>query len=120
MNKQEVLRKAEANEGLTVAEVKAYQEMTKPVQHVYGKYGTLAKKYLEEHNVAKYWAIEDIPEYLHGIDKAADRMFEAMYAKLSASDKFKKNGDYLHDLRVETEIRSIIDSEILKEIVYVD
>lgn len=120
MNKQEVLRKAEANEGLTVAEVKAYQEMRKPIQHVYGKYGTLAKKYLEEHNVAKYWAIEDIPEYLHGIDKAADRMFEAMYAKLSASDKFKKNGDYLHDLRVETEIRSIIDSEILKEIVYVD
>ena len=120
MNKQEVLRKVEANEGLTVAEVKAYQEMRKPVQHVYGKYGTLAKKYLEEHNVAKYWAIEDIPEYLHGIDKAADRMFEAMYAKLSASDKFKKNGDYLHDLRVETEIRSIIDSEILKEIVYVD
>ena len=120
MNKQEVLRKAEANEGLTVAEVKAYQEMRKPIQHVYGKYGTLAKKYLEEHNVAKYWAIEDIPEYLHGIDKAADRMFEAMYAKLSASDKFKKNGDYLHDLRVETEIRSIIDSEILKEIVYVE
>ena len=120
MNKQEVLRKAEANEGLTVAEVKAYQEMRKPIQHVYGKYGTLAKKYLEEHNVAKYWAIEDIPEYLHGIDKAADRMFEAMYAKLSASNKFKKNGDYLHDLRVETEIRSIIDSEILKEIVYVD
>lgn len=59
MDKQELLRKVEANEGLTVAEVKAYQEMTKPIQHVYGKYGTLAKKFLEEHNVAKYWAIEN-------------------------------------------------------------
>ena len=119
MNKQEVLRKAEANEGLTVAEVKAYQEMTRPVQHVYGKYGTLAKKYLEEHNVAKYWAIEDIPEYLHGIDKAADRMFEAMYAKLSAAEQYRKTGDFLHDLRIETEIRNRIETEILQEIVYV-
>ena len=120
MNSNEILMKAEAGQGLTVEEIKVYQSLVKPTQHTYGKYGTLAKKYIEEENPGKYWSIEDLPEYLHGIDKAADRMFEAMYAKLSASDKFKKNGDYLHDLRVETEIRSIIDSEILKEIVYVD
>lgn len=120
MNSAEVLRKAEAGEGLTVKEVMLYQKLAKPVKHTYGKYGTLAKKYLEEHNVAKYWTIENLPEYLHGVDAAADRLFNAMYAKLSASEKYKKNGDFLHDLQVETEIRNRIDAEILKEIVYVD
>ena len=54
MNKDEVLRKVEAGEGLTVKEVQVYQRLIKPTKRVYGKYGTLAKKYLEEHNVAKY------------------------------------------------------------------
>ena len=48
MNKDEVLRKAENGEGLTVEEIKLYQSIVKPVKHVYGKYGTLAKIYLEE------------------------------------------------------------------------
>ena len=104
--------------GLTVEEVIEYQKTHPPVKHVYGKYGTLAKKYLEEHNPAKYWTIENLPEYLHGVDRAADRMYEAMYAKLSASEKYKKNGDFLHDLQVETEIRGRIETEILNEIVY--
>ena len=120
MNAQEVLRKAEAGEGLTVAEVKLYQKLVKPEKHVYGKYGTLAKKYMEEHNPAKYWTIDDLPEYLHGIDKAAGEMYDVMYEKLSQSDNYKKNGDFLHDLRIETEIRNRIDTEILNEIVYVD
>ena len=34
MNEQEILRKVEANEGLTVAEVNAYQKMVKHIQHV--------------------------------------------------------------------------------------
>ena len=120
MNAQEVLRKAEAGEGLTVAEVKLYQKLVKPKKHVYGKYGTLAKKYMEEHNPAKYWTIDDLPEYLHEIDKAAGEMYDVMYEKLSQSDNYKKNGDFLHDLRIETEIRNRIDTEILNEIVYVD
>ena len=45
MNKAEVIAKAERGEGLTVKEVKIYQESVKPVKHTYGKYGTLAKKY---------------------------------------------------------------------------
>ena len=44
MNKAKVMRKAEAGEGLTVAEIKVYQKAVKPERHVYGKYGTLAKK----------------------------------------------------------------------------
>ena len=43
MNKAKVMRKAEAGEGLTVAEIKVYQKTVKPEKHVYGKYGTLAK-----------------------------------------------------------------------------
>ena len=43
-------------------------------KELYGKYGTLAKKYLEEHEPARYWALgKDLPEYLHGIDRQAGR-----------------------------------------------
>ena len=119
MNKDEVLRKAEAGEGLTVEEVKLYQSIVKPVKHVYGKYGTLAKKYLEEHNPAKYWTIENLPEYLHGIDKAADEMWDVMYEKLSRDPRYKRTGNYLEDVRRENAIKQFIEEEILNEIVYV-
>ena len=119
MNEQEIMGKAEAGESLTVEEVRVYQRLVKPIKHVYGKYGTLAKKYLEEHNVGKYWSIVDLPEYLHGVDAAADRMWTAMYEKLSQSDKYRKTGDFMHDLQVEEEKRRIIEEEILNEIVYV-
>ncbi len=120
MNNAEILRKAESGEGLTVEEIKVYRQLVKPQKHVYGKYGTLAKKYLEEHNVAKYWALAgDLPEYLHGIDRQAERMYEVMYAKLSKSEQYKKTGDFLKDLQIETEIKNRIEEEILNEIVYV-
>ena len=119
MNKDEVLRKAEAGEGLTVEEVKLYQSIVKPVKHVYGKYGTLAKKYLEEHNPAKYWALINVPEYLHGIDKAADEMWDVMYEKLSRDPRYKRTGIYLEDVRRENAIKQLIEEEILNEIVYV-
>ena len=119
MNKDEVLRKAEAGEGLTVEEVKLYQSIVKPVKHVYGKYGTLAKKYLEEHNPARYWALENVPEYLHGIDKAADKMWDVMYEKLSHDPRYKRTKNYLEDVRRENAIKQLIEEEILNEIVYV-
>lgn len=122
MNKAEIMRKANGNEGMTVAEIKGYQKIVKPQTHTYGKYGTLAKIYLEEHNVAKQWALVAegaLPEYLHGVDRQAERMYDSMYAKLSASETYKKTGDFLADLRKETEMQNIIESEILKEIVYV-
>ena len=119
MNKDEVLRKAEAGEALTVEEVKLYQSIVKPVKHVYGKYGTLAKKYLEEHNAAKFWTIENIPEYLHGVDKAAERLWYVMYEKLSGDPRYKHTGNYLEDVRRENAIKQLIEEEILNEIVYV-
>ena len=120
MNEQEIMRKAEAGMGLTVEEVRVYQRLVKPVKHVYGKYGTLAKKYLEVRNVAKYWSIVDLPQYLHGVDAAAERMWTAMYEKVSKMEKYRKTGDFMHDLRVQEEMHHVIEEEILHEIVYVD
>ena len=57
MNAQEIIAKADRGEGLTEEEIRVYREAVKPVKHTYGKYGTLAKKYLEEENIGKYWAI---------------------------------------------------------------
>ena len=46
MNVEEIIKKADLGEGLTVEEVKIYQQAFKPIKHVYGKYGTLAKQYI--------------------------------------------------------------------------
>lgn len=121
MNRKELLAKAERNEGLTVPEIKEYMKLVKPKRHVYGKYGTLAKIYLEEHNSAKLWALAgDLPAYLHGIDRQADELYDTMYEKLSASERFKKTGDFMKDLQLETEKKRLIEEEILNELVYVD
>ena len=52
-----LIAKADAGEGLTVEEIKRYQQLVKPQHHVYGKYGTLALRYMEEHNVGKFTAL---------------------------------------------------------------
>lgn len=89
-------------------------------EQAYGKYGTLAKIYLEEHEPARYWALgKDLPDYLHGIDRQAGEMYDTMYEKLSAKEEYKKTGDYLADVRKENEMRKIIEEEILAELVYV-
>lgn len=120
MKASELKRKARENEGMTVEEIIAYEKLVKPKVQAYGKYGTIAKKYLEEHNVGKYMALAgDLPEYLHGIDEQADEMYKVMYEKLSKSERFKKTGDFMHDLHVESEIKSRIEEEILNELVYV-
>mgnify|MGYP004484578341 FL=1 len=117
MNVEEVIKKAELDEGLTVKEIKVYQKAVKPVKHVYGKYGTLAKRYLEDKGID--WTIANLPEYLHGVDKAADELYETMYEKFSKEDRFKKSGDFMENLKRETEMQRLIEEEILNEIVYV-
>ena len=123
MNKRELMKKVNANEGLTVEEIIEYQKIVKPQKHVYGKYGNLALEYLSEHSVGKYWTLTskgELPTYLHNVDKQADRLYIIMYNKLSNSPKFSKTGEYVHDLQVETEKQRIIEEEILNEIVYID
>ncbi len=120
MNDKEILRKAEAGEGLTEEEVRRYQELVKPKKQVYGKYGTLALRYLEEHNPAKMWGIVDLPEYLHGIDRQAEEMDETLREKLSESEQYKRTGDYMTDVRRLNAMNKAIEDEILSELVYVD
>lgn len=117
MNVEAVIKKAESDEGLTVKEIKVYQKAVKPVKHVYGKYGTLAKRYLEDKGLD--WTIANIPEYLHGVDKAADELYETMYEKFSKEERFKKSADFMENLKRETEMQRLIEEEILNEVVYI-
>ena len=117
MNVEAVIKKAESDEGLTVKEIKVYQKAVKPVKHVYVKYGTLAKRYLEDKGID--WTIANLPEYLHGVDRAADELYETMYEKFSKEERFKKSADFMENLKRETEMQRLIEEEILNEIVYV-
>jgi len=123
MNKKELMKKVNANEGLTVEEVIEYKKIVKPKRHVYGKYGNLALEYMREHNVGKCWTLTskgELPNYLHNVDKQADRLYIIMYNKLSNSERFKKTGEFIKDLQIETEKQRLIEEEILNELVYVD
>ena len=115
---EELLEKAERGEGLTVEEVMRYQELVKPVHHVYEKYGTLARLYLEE-QPAKLWAIENVPAYLHKIDERAEDMYNVLYEKLSKNEQYKRTGDYMTDVQRLTAMQQVIDEEIRNELVYV-
>ena len=113
--------KKKTYEGLTVEEIKRYMEEEKTAAEVYGKYGNLALKYMKEHNIAKYWSLAgDLPEYLHNIDKEADRLCEVMYEKLSKQERYKHTENFLENARKENEMQSIIEEEILSTIIYVE
>ena len=117
MTKQEqVIMKAERGKGLTVEEVKIYQEAVKPVKHVYGKYSTLKKKYLEEKGID--WTIADLPTYLHGVDRQAEELQDTMRTKLEKDERFARTGNYIEDFRRLNEMQRLIEEEILNEIVY--
>ena len=120
MNVEEIIKKAERNEGLTVEEIKIYQQAVKPKKHVYGKYGTLAKQYIEEHNFGKLLSLAgQLPEYLHGVDKAAEELYDVMWDKLSKSEQYRRTGNYLEDVKRINAMKQVIEEEILSEIVYV-
>ena len=120
MNVEEIIKKAERNEGLTVEEIKIYQQAVKPKKHVYGKYGTLAKQYIEEHNFGKLLSLAgQLPEYLHGVDKAAEELYDVMWDKLSKSEEYRHTGNYLEDVKRVNAMKQVIEEEILSEIVYI-
>ena len=117
MKVSEVLEKANRGEGLTVEEIKIYNANVKEKRHVYGKYGTLAKQYLEDKGID--WTIADLPEYLHGVDKVAETLYDDMWNKLSGCEQYRRTGDYLVDVKRINAMKQIIEEEILNEIVYV-
>ena len=116
MNVAEVMAKAGRGEALTVDEIKVYQVNAHPVHHVYGKYGTLARQYLEDKGML--WTVQDIPTLLHSIDSAAERLYDVMYNKLSKIEQFKRTGNYLEDVRRIGEMQRLIDVEIRTELIY--
>ena len=120
MNIQDIIKKADAGEDLTVEEIIIYEANVKPKQQVYGKYGTLAKQYIEEHDFAKYLSLAgDLPDYLHGIDQAAEELYDVLWDSLSKREEYRQTGNYLEDVRRMNTIQQIIEEEILREIVYV-
>ncbi len=118
MTDRQLLAKVEANEGLTVDEIKRYQKLVKPQKHVYGKWGTLKRKYLEDKGID--WTIENLPEYLHGVDRQAEDMYYVLYAKLSQNPLYKRTGEFMEDYRRFTALQHAIEEEILNEIIYVE
>ena len=118
MTDKELLAKVETNEGLTMNEIKRYQKLVKPQKHVYGKYGTLKRKYLEDKGLD--WTIENLPEYLHRVDKQAEDMYNVLYAKLSSSPLYKRTGNFMEDYRRLTALQHAIEEEILSELIYTE
>ena len=75
---------------------------------------------MEEHNVGKLWAIENLPEHLHCIDRQAEQLDEDMRGKLLRNVRYKRTGNFMEDYRRQTEVNRLIEEEILSELVYVD
>ena len=115
---RQLLAKVEADEGLTVGEIKRYQRLVEPQKHIYGKYGTLKLKYLQDKGIE--WTIADLPEYLHGVDKQAEDMYKSLYAKLSQNTQYKRTGEFLEDYSRLTALQRAIEEEILHELIYTE
>ena len=77
----------------------------------------MAKQYLIDKGID--WTIANLHEYLHGVDRQADELYDTMYEKLSKQERFRKTGDFMENLKRETEMQQLIEEEILSEIVYV-
>lgn len=118
LNDKRLLEKVNEGKDLTVDEIKRYQQLVKPQKHIYGKYGTLKRKYLEDKGLD--WTIENLPEYLHGVDKQAEDMYNVLYAKLSLSPLYKRTGMFMEDYRRLTDLQHAIEEEILSELIYTE
>ena len=115
---KQLLAKVEDGEGLTVEEVKRYQQLVKPVKHVYGKFGTLQRKYLED--IGLDWTIENLPAYLHKVDEQAEDMYNVHHAKLSQNPLYKRTGEFMEDYRRLTALQHAIEEEILHDLIYTE
>ncbi len=118
LNDKRLLEKVNEGKDLTVDEIKRYQQLVKPQKHVYGKYGTLKRKYLEDKGLD--WTIADLPAYLHGVDKQAEEMYNVLYEKLSLSPLYKRTGEFMEDYRRLTALQHAIEQEILSELIYTE
>ena len=118
LNDKRLLEKVNEGKNLTVNEIKRYHQLVKPQKHVYGKYGTLKRKYLEDKGLD--WTIENLPKYLHDVDKQAEDMYNVLYAKLSLSPLYKRTSEFMEDYRRLTALQHAIEEEILSELIYTE
>ena len=118
LNDKRLLEKVNGGKDLTVDEIKRYQQLVKPQKQVYGKYGTLKRKYLEDKGLD--WTIADLPTYLLGVDKQAEDMYNVIYEKLSLSPLYKRTGEFMEDYRRLTALQHAIEEEILSELIYTE
>lgn len=116
MDKTKTLKKAQNDEGVVISEVKTYQVAVEQKPHVYGKYGTLKMKYLQDQGID--WTIADLPTYLNGVERQAEELQETMRAKLEQDERYKRTGNFIEDYRRQTEIQRLVEQEILNELVY--
>ena len=87
-------------------------------KQLYGKYGTLKRKYLED--VGLDWTIANLPEYLHSVDRQAEDMYNVLYAKLSKNALYERTGNFMEDYRRLTALKHAIEEEILHVLIYTE
>ena len=87
-------------------------------RQLYGKYGTLKRKYLED--VGLDWTIAILPEYLHSVEKQAEDMYNVLYAKLSKNASYERTGNFMEDYRRLTALQNAIEEEILHVLIYTE
>ena len=66
--------------------MRLYRANVRPQKHVYGKYGTLKKKYLEACGLD--WTIADLPSYLHAVDRRVEDLYETRHTGLAQAERF--------------------------------
>ena len=87
-------------------------------KQLYGKYGTLKRKYLED--VGLDWTIANLPEYLHSVERQAEDMYNVLYAKLSKIALYERTGNFMEDYRRLTALQHAIEEEILHVLIYTE
>ena len=56
---------------------------------------------------------------MHGVDKAAEELYDVLWDKLSKSETYRRTGDYLEDVKRINAMKQVIEEDILSEIVYI-
>ena len=87
-------------------------------KQLYGKYGTLKRKYLED--VGLDWTIANLPEYLHSVERQAEDMYHILYAKLSKNALYERTGNFMEDYRRLTALQHAIEEEIPHVLIYME
>ena len=87
-------------------------------KQLYGKYGTLKRKYLED--VGLDWTIANLPEYLHSVERQAEDMYKVLYAKLSKNALYERTFNFMEYYRRLTALQHAIEEDILHVLIYTE